>query len=547
MTAVALVGYPLSRDFRSELERWAGEPIEYVSVAEFRRDGLRSTVARLRRESWSRALVPLEDPASRAVAPVLATAALAAAPAPILLVDRELRATEISRSRAVRGIGTTLAATAAAQVAVRRAHREIDGLLRAERATAHADGRSLLYLNGNLWFGVKAGGSVAHVAGVVNGFAALGYTVEVAAPERPPLVDDEIPFHPLPAPSAFGFPIEANSVRFSRTVSAVPLPRRGFLYQRLSVFSYAGVQLARRLGVPLVLEYNGSEAWIARHWRGRPLRHERLAVEAEDASLRHASVVVTVSEALGEELRRRGVGSDRLVVSPNGVDVETYRPDIGDGVRKELGISEDAVVATFVGTFGQWHGADVLAQAIVQLWRDDAERLARSRLHFLLIGDGLRMPDVQAILSAVPPHAVTLTGLVPQAVTPRYLAASDIAVSPHVQNEDGSPFFGSPTKLFEYMAAGTAIVASDLDQIGAILQPALHVEPAPPPERTHEDDRSVALLVRPGSVEELARGLRFLAEHATWRQRLGQNARARAVERHTWAEHVRRIEERIPF
>jgi len=547
LTALAMTAYPLSREFRRRFEEWAGEPVHYVNVAEFRRDGLRTTLVRIRAEGWSRVLVPLEHPASGAVAPMLATAALVAHPAPIVLVDAELDATPVSRRNAAVGVAALVPASFDAQAAIIRARFELRRLLLADRLALNVRERSFLYLNANLWFGLKAGGAVAHIAGIVNGFATLGYDVEIAAPEPPPLVDDTLPFHRLPVPASFGLPIEANSVRFSQAVAHAPLPRLGFVYQRMSVLNYAGVELTRRLRVPLVLEYNGSEAWIARHWRRRPLRYDRIALTTEAVSLRHAALVVTVSNALGDDLVQRGVEPDRIVVQPNGVDAPRYDPALRDeAALAELGVPPGAVVATFVGTFGQWHGAEVLAKAILQLWRDDAARLRDSRLHFLLIGDGLKMPEVRALLGEVPTELVTLTGLVPQEVTPRYLLASDITVSPHVRNSDGTPFFGSPTKLFEYMAAGTAIVASDLDQIGSVLRPALRAASLPPAEPGTRDE-SLALLVEPGSVAELAAGIRFLAEHGAWRHQLGRRARERAVARHTWTAHVRAIEERLPF
>ena len=142
------------------------------------------------------------------------------------------------------------------------------------------------------------------------------------------------------------------------------------------------------------------------------------------------------------------------------------------------------------------------------------------------------MPEVESILGGRRGRFHTLAGLVPQAETPRYLVASDIVLSPHVPNADGSRFFGSPTKLFEYMAMGLPIVASNLDQIGDVLRPSLQASDLP--SRSPDDADEVAVLATPGSERELVDGIRFLADRADWRGVLGANARRLATERYTW-------------
>jgi glycosyltransferase involved in cell wall biosynthesis len=316
------------------------------------------------------------------------------------------------------------------------------------------------------------------------------------------------------------------------------------------VANYSGVALSRATRTPLVLEYNGSEVWTAKHW-GTPLRYHDLAAAAEEVSLRHAHVVVTVSKVLREELVERGVASERIAYYPNCVDPDLFDSGrFGPGERltrrRELGIRDDAVVVTFVGTFGRWHGVDVLARAIQRLIVGDPDWLAFNKVQFLLIGDGLLGNEVNATLSSAAraPEFVIRTGIVPQQRTPELLMISDVVLSPHVPNPDGSRFFGSPTKLFEYMAAGKAIVASDLEQIGEVLHPSLDAGRLPeggPGARATE----LAVLVQPADVEQLICALRFLVGHPEWRRRLGANARSRAVERYTWKDHVATILSRV--
>jgi glycosyltransferase involved in cell wall biosynthesis len=516
----ALAAYPLSGAFRSRLEQESGGPVEVLVLSELRRLSARHLVRRLRALEGL-CLLPLEDPSSEALLPILEGLAASTRAHAIEVVRGDGTRERSSRFRAAAHGATLVAASVGAQAAMRGARRDLDRLLLEPRAQVRQRGRRALFLNTNLWFGVQAGGSVAHVAGVANALVDRDYEVTLATAADPVGVTAAATVRRLRPPTSYGVPVEGNLYRFGRTVPAQTrdLPQPSLVYQRHSVGSYAGAVVSRRAGVPLVLEYNGSEVWVARNW-GRPLRYERLALAAEEASLRHAHVVVTVSQVLADELVARGVAPERVVWHPNGVDADRFDPARFTeaerrALRERYGIPHDAIVVTFVGTFGQWHGVDVLARTI----RHEAEWARAAGVRFLLVGDGLKMSEAREQLEGLEDVAV-LAGLVPQVEAPIHLAASDVLVSPHVPNADGSPFFGSPTKLFEYMAAGKAIVASDLEQIGDVLRDGL------------------AVLVTPGDERDLARGLREVVENRERRAGLGMRARERVLARYTWRHHV---------
>jgi glycosyltransferase involved in cell wall biosynthesis len=142
-----------------------------------------------------------------------------------------------------------------------------------------------------------------------------------------------------------------------------------------------------------------------------------------------------------------------------------------------------------------------------------------------MIGDGLAIREVKSIVTGYDMNEqCILTGEVPQAEGPVYLGACDILVSPQVPNPDGTEFFGSPTKIFEYMAMGKGIVASNLGQIGDILK-----------------HNQTAWLVRPGDVQSLMEGLQTLIEDPGLRKKLGAAAYRDVIAQYTWKEHVSKI------
>ena len=154
------------------------------------------------------------------------------------------------------------------------------------------------------------------------------------------------------------FPTTLYLPEVCKGISHRPTPRA--FYQRHCRFAIAGALLSRRLKVPLILEYNGPEGWIADHWDPTPFRSWiRLC---EEVTLRSAARIIVVSEVLRAELSERGIPADRIRVNPNAVDPDYFYPGRGrEAGRRELDVAPDEVLIGFAGSFSLWHGIEILA------------------------------------------------------------------------------------------------------------------------------------------------------------------------------------------
>ena len=382
--------------------------------------------------------------------------------------------------------------------------------------------------------GLVAGGAVAHTLGIIEGLRKKLKTVTFVCSQPLPGLPASVHMSCVPpgnnlgsnSPTAGLENMAYHASMLKRLTQLNRANRPAFIYQRFCQGQYAGAWFARKHLIPLVLEFNGSELWIARHWgdgvgRGA-IPGEAILQRMEDANLATASLIVVVSEVLRDQLTARGYDPARIVVVPNAVDADAIGPHLADpSWRTYLGLPLDVPVVRFIGSLGLWHGVEVLIDAFDRLLRDYPDIAARDP-RLLIIGDGDRMPMARAEIAKRDLGAqVKLTGLVPQAEGVQYLAISDVLASPHVPNPDGTPFFGSPTKIFEYMALQRPIVASRLGQVGAIL----------------EHGRT-ALLTEPGNADDLAKGIATLLRQRELAERLALAARRKAVEHHSWDRRV---------
>jgi len=397
-----------------------------------------------------------------------------------------------------------------------------------------------LYLRTDFWSPMVSGGSYGHTCYVAKELAAVTESFVCYLANRFPLLDDlGVAQVVMPRASdkadeddiALATPFYLNVLRpiFQKY-------RPAYIYERLCVGNYAAAILSAEFQVPYILEYNGSEISMRRSFEGTGYVYEAEYLEAEALAFEQATLISVVSAEIRRGLIARGVDAAKILVNPNGVDLDAYRqsdPIDKLAIRSSLGFTADDRVVGFTGTFGGWHGIDVLSDAIPRICR------AAPRAKFLLIGDGNFKHLVDHTVAAHGLESrVISAGRVPQAEGAQLLRACDVYVSPHSTHMVDSKFFGSPTKLFEYMALGGGIVASDLEQMGEVLSPALTPDEA---SRGTAINDERAVLCPPGDVDAFVLGVVALVERPALCDQLGENARAAAREHYSWARHVAKL------
>ena len=404
----------------------------------------------------------------------------------------------------------------------------------------------ILYLCPDLGIPVQGRkGASVHVRELVAAFGRAGHSVVLAAPllnkspwEEPAELEAQL-LHVPPAPdvvSAFyglkafneslgiedSLPGEIRRILYDQDLAA-QLKRRfenhapDFIYERASLYSTAGVLLARELERPLIVELNSPLSVEQATYRATGLGD--LAARAEHWALVRADAVLAVSTPLRDYAISLGVEPDRVHVVPNGVDAEQFKPGEPDlEVRKRWGLDDDPVLG-FVGGLRPWHGVEVLPALLDRLI------LRYPSLRLVIVGDGpLRGELEHELRERCLARSAVLTGSLPHEEVAALIHQFDVALAPYSRPDHD--FYFSPLKLFEYMACGVPVVAAALGQIEEIVR-----------------DGETGLLYPPGEQDALLAACDRLLTDPDLRRRLGWVAAKEIHNHYTWDHNAERVVE----
>ncbi|MCV3273341.1 glycosyltransferase family 4 protein [Roseobacter sp. WL0113] len=341
---------------------------------------------------------------------------------------------------------------------------------------------------------------------MLRAFLARGAEVTLISPrmdEAPPEDLQNVIRQPLPRPEGAPDARATQQISLNRQVTQAleALGPFDLIYERHALFACAAMDYARTRQIPSVLEVNAP--LIDEQTRHRSLARLDDAILLACRSFVSASHIVAVSPEVAAYAEGLGADVARIQVEPNAVNPARF---------PEAARFEGPFRVGFLGTLKPWHDVALILEAFALL------RQGVSDAELLIVGDGPERSNLmrQAEATGVS-AAVRFTGAVPPEEVPDWLARMHVGLATY-RGDD--PFYFSPLKLYEYMAAGIPSVVS---QVGNLV------------EAINEGQTGVS--VPPDCAEALAEALGQLARNPDLVRRMGHEARHRVLTTQTW-DHV---------
>ena len=318
------------------------------------------------------------------------------------------------------------------------------------------------------------GAEGAHIKGIVTAFRKLGHKVTLSSihnvdPTKP--IENVSPTNNEASKSIkhkileltkympeFVFEILEllyNTIALRQIRNEIKSEKPTFIYERYSLFMFATVWYAKKNNIPMILEVNDS----ALVERVRHLLFKKIACKIEQWIFQNATGLVFISgyfQALAQENYQNIAPS---VISPNAADTEVFNPNNYNSAdaKTAFGLSGKTVCG-FAGAFHHWHGIDWFIEEVIY------ELKNHPTLVLFLVGDGPRHQYISDLAQANDlTQQIIMPGRIEHHNIPKAIAAMDFGIIPDSND------YGSPMKLFEFMAMGKGMVVPDFTPITEVV------------------------------------------------------------------------------
>jgi len=412
-------------------------------------------------------------------------------------------------------------------------------LLIPKRKQRHEKLQSLIFYRSNPVFDLTAGGSLGHIIGIINGFIENNIDVSFIGIDRISGLRNDIRINLInPRKYLFSFPVFSSMETSIRNVIFIYFKNylnkssQSAIYYRITAFDITPLILNKVFKLPLIVEFNSFLEWEHRNNGERYTLKMKFISYIENLILKNASLIVCVSDELKNQLIKRGFCSKKVFYCSNGVDVNKFEDlKVNKILSKSLKLDNHKVIG-FVGTFGPWHGIDLLCESIIDFNKNNLKH----EVKFLLVGDGSLRKFAEDNLTAF--DNVVFTGKVHFQDITDYLNLCDILISPHKLPSSEKVFIGSPTKLFEYLAMKKIVIGTDLGQIKEIISPAIDFTKSPKNIKITKQEVGIITSQTPSS---LAESINFALENFDKLEFLKENSYRKVISEYTWKKKVNLI------
>lgn len=273
--------------------------------------------------------------------------------------------------------------------------------------------------------------------------------------------------------------------------------------------------VAKHFSIPSIYEVRG--LWeitrISRQPDFKDSEYFQMMSNLEAASASDATYIFAITNALGEEMKKRSSSIQNVGFLPNGVHSSRFVPKKPNlKLKARLGMEPDTIVLGYIGSLVSYEGLDLLLESLVIIKKE-----THQDFKLLIVGDGAYMLKLQTLCTNLGlDNDVIFTGRVPHEEVEDYYSIVDIAPFPRLPLPVTEMV--SPLKPFEAMAMEKAVIASSVDALVEIV-----------------NHNNTGLIFEKGSKSDLANKIVGLIDDRMLRKRLGEKARTWVCENRDWS------------